>query len=117
MIGSSPMNTTRQWSCVATAAASTGPTMPGTTHAVASSANICGRSRSGMRPTDRHVRDGRDRTGAEALDEPADDEHRHRRREAADHEADGEQCRGPATNGTIRPEPVDQPADDGDAEE
>ena len=49
MSGSSPMNTSAPVELRRDRGRrSTGPKMPGTTHAVASSANICGRSRSGM---------------------------------------------------------------------
>ena len=77
--------------------------MPGTTQAVASSANICGRSRSGMlRPIATYAMGGIAPAPKPCTKRP-DDEDRHRRREAADHAGRCAKRPRPPTNGTTSP--------------
>ncbi len=70
----------------------------------------------GQAPSDRHVRDRRDRAGAEALDEPGGDEDLHVRRQPADEQADREEPE-PRREGPAEAALVDEPADDGDADQ
>ena len=89
--GSRPRKTQRHPTSDEMRSARAGPIMPGTTHAVDSTANMRARLLDGVHAADRHIADRRDDTRAETLDEAADDEDRHRRRQPADGEPDGEQ--------------------------
>ena len=86
-IGTRPRNTRRQLAWSATSPLRPGPTRPGTTHAVDSSASMRGWRVGGIAARDACVDDGRECAGPEALDRARGDECRHRRRRAAGDES------------------------------